>query len=128
VRGQVEVQASSWSLGSVMRFGVRCGVFPQDPDTGDALVPTGNNVMYDVFSLTYQAAVWANFTRQNLYENRYFRTFATGNENTGMMLHFNFPARARLGDDEALVFLLCNGAGVGLRGKTWLSTYVSDEG
>lgn len=128
VRGQMHWQANVWSLGDELRFGMRIGVFKQDPLDGFMI----NDATYIMMSAGFGGAqgvdTWANSGRGNLWEHRNYQHFATGNESSQRMFYINTPARASLGPDECLALYIENGQGSeSLRYGLWLSTYVSDE-
>lgn len=129
VMGQINWTGTTWTLGDEVRFGLRLGVFNQDPADGGILVPAAYGMMTEGGSLNDQTSIWANARGQNLWEHRNYQYFATGAETSNRTLKVNIPISVSLGPDECLaMYMEQQGGGVGLRYVTWLRTLVSDEG
>lgn len=130
VQGQFSVQASTWTLGNEVRFGLRIGIFQQDPEDGGILVPAAYRMMTEpgVDQIVQGTSVWADHRRMNQWEHRHYLHFATGNEQSLRTLRINTPIRGSLNANECLALYMENApGGVALRFQSWLRTYVVDE-
>jgi len=74
--------------------------------------------------------MWANQPRANLWEQRVYQHFATGNESSVRSLYVNASMKGvRLTDDECLgLYVEMGQASEGMRYYRWLRTLVQDEG
>lgn len=126
VQGQLYVEPQTWTLGNLMAIGVRIAAMEQDAPTGQVIISAdysmwaagGNTILAD----------WANARRLNLWENRYYRGFASDAQ--AFMVHsFNVALRVRLDAHEALIlYLEGEGTSVNMRYQVFCRTLVVDEG
>lgn len=128
VSGQVLIRPSTWAVGSLMYFGMRVGVFEQDPSIGTLLL----NADYSMLQTTTQEwsdspAVMAN-DRNWVWQRHFFRGFRSDEPAPGIMVDINVPMRRSLKSNECLA-LYFEGAStsVNLSVTRFLRTLVVDE-
>lgn len=126
-QGQILVRPSTWALGSVMLFGMRLGVFEQDPQTGSLLLDPQYTMMNASSSWSTAAAVWAN-TRDWVWERRFYSTFDSQRP-SWFHIDVNWKGRRRLKPHQC--WALYVEADTGSVNTTWrrsLRSLVADEG
>lgn len=126
VAGIIDIEPTTWALGTILQLGARIGVWQQDAVSGDLLTPSANYSMFAVTNYAQMPAIWANDRRNNLWERRWHDNFSTSNDQAQRTLPIGARVKARLSEDEALgIFLEVPAGSVNLRGQFWLRTLVS---
>lgn len=135
VEGFMAFEPSTWSLGSMMRVGMRLGVWEQEAQSGYVLLPTAYSMFAAInvdLSPWGQPAMWAN-DRNWVWERRPMKYFGDASSTPLMIVPVRW--RSRLGralkPDEcfAMVLEIPSQTGVSnLRTRCWLRSFVADEG
>lgn len=127
VEGTMFVTPSNWALGSQFQFGVRFGIFEQDPVVGALLLDPNYNMLTAGAAFVVQPALWAN-DRKWQHEFREHRTF-TDNA-TIFRYRFRVTVRRSLMPNECYALYMENPAAETstISSKFWFRTLVSDEG
>lgn len=130
VQGMLKWEASVWATGDDLQIAFRIGVFQQDSLDGFLQVDVNYTMMNLGLSVADNVDIWANQPRANLWEQRVYQHFATGNESSVRSLYVNASMKGvRLNDDECLgLYVEMGQASEGMRYYRWLRTLVQDEG
>lgn len=120
------VTPSNWALGSQFQFGIRFGIFEQDPGTGLLLIDPNYNMLTAGALAIVQPALWAN-DRKWQHEFREHRTF-TDNA-TIFRYRFSVSVRRSLQPHECYALYMENPPAETstISSKFWFRTLVSDE-
>lgn len=126
VEGQMFVRPSTWALGSQMKFGVRFGIFEQDPIVGAFLIDPNYSMFTSGALPVAQAANWANDRKWQL-ERRWWVEF--NDNNRILQLRFRFRVNRNLNPNECYGFYMENAPteSVTIGSRFWFRTLVADE-
>lgn len=128
VQGKVIITPSVWTVGSEFRYGMRFGMFEQDPAVGGFLLDPAYTMWSAAALFASQPALWAN-DRMWVKENRFAQRFSSGNETVMWTLSFNFAVRRSLKPNHCFGIYSETPAGSAtLIEQMWFRTLVSDEG
>lgn len=127
--GQLLIRPSTWALGSLMAFGLRIGIFEQDPSDGLLLLDAEYHMRNAFAGSTghSQAATWAN-DRMWVWERRYYVTFDSTRP-AALNLDIRWRGRRTLKPHQCFaIYCEADSASVNLTVQRWMRTLVVDEG
>lgn len=128
VEGGLYFEPSAWAVGNVVSYGIRLGVFEQDPNLGSLLLPADYS-MWNTGS-SNGPDVYANNGRMNAREWRWAKGYTdAGTTSVARFHYFRWKGRRRLEPNECFA-LYCEVPSTSVTGRFqfWFRTLVSDEG
>jgi len=128
MQGAIFCEPQTWTLGNVMAVGIRIGVFEQDI-SGVFSLDIGYSMWAPEAGVPFSTpAHWANNTRNNKREWRFWKSFGDASTPPLMVLRLFWRGRAYLEGNECFgLFTELQSTSVGTRMQYWCRTLVADE-
>lgn len=128
VEGYMRVAPSSWSIGSIMNWGIRFGIFEQDVVGGGIITdPTYNLLGAGGGTTQLTPANWANMRNWH-HEHRYSTAFSDASQVKNFSYRFRVNRLLKPAECYAMVIEVHPSLSVNTSFTFWFRTLVSDEG